>query len=77
LLGRALGLLGRIRQRKGHKAFVDARHALNDRLRESAANRTNSDDSRRLDVLDSGDEIPRRRVLMCLPLLKIDEIYTV
>ena len=67
-------MLGRVRQRKNHRALVDPRHALDDLLREGAANRADADDRGRLDALDGRDEIPGRRVLVRIRLLEVDEV---
>src|ERR1700722_4081156 len=70
-------MLGRIRQRKDNRALIDSRHGLDDLLRESATNRAHADDRGRLDALNSSDEIPCWRVLVCIRLLKVEQVRAV
>src|ERR1700722_8972420 len=76
LLGRAFRMFCGIRKRKDHRPLVDARHALNDFLRESAADGANTDDGCRLDAFDRGHEFTRWRVIVCIGLLEIDEVLS-
>ncbi len=48
--------------------------ALNDLLVESSANGADANDRGRLDALDGSDEIPRRRMLVGIRHLEIDEV---
>src|SRR6266404_3019252 len=67
-------MLGGVRQCKDHGPIVDSRHRLDHFLIERATNRADADDGGGLDALDRSDEIPRRRVLVCIRLLEIDEV---
>ena len=67
-------MLGRVGKRQDHRALVDARHALDDFLGERTANGADPDYGSGLDALDSSDEVPRRRMLVCIGFLEIDKV---
>src|ERR1700730_5224577 len=75
LFWRALRMLCRIGEGKNYRAVVNPRHRFNNFLVEGSANRAYPDNRGRLDALDSSDEIPRRRVLVCVRLLEIDKVF--
>src|SRR5712664_2954986 len=71
LLGCALGMFGRVREREDHGTLVDAGHRLDDFLSERAAHGADADNRSRLDTLDRSDKVPSWCVLVCIRVLEI------
>src|SRR5260370_42041463 len=67
-------MLGRVRQRKDHRALIDSRHRLDNFLIEGPANRADTNDRGRLDALDGSDEIPGWRVQVSVRLLEVEQV---
>jgi hypothetical protein len=61
-------------ERARTQASIDARHALNHLLVESAANRADADNRRRFNALDCGNEIPRGRMVVSIRLLEVEQV---
>src|SRR5258708_963920 len=68
-------MLGWVGESKDYRTLIDPRHCLDNFLRKRSADRAHPDDRRRLDALDSSDEIPSRSVLVCVRLLEIDKVF--
>src|SRR5262249_7109818 len=66
-------MLSRVGKGEDDGPVVEPGHRLDDRAGERLAHRADAQDGRRLDGLDTGDEIPARGVRMRVGLLKVEK----
>src|SRR5258708_21134592 len=74
LFGRAFRMFRGVRVSEYDRPLVNAGHCFDDLLSKSLSLRADTDDGSRLEILNHGDEVSRRRVRMGVRPLEIEQV---